>query len=711
MKRRPGRGQPTANRGDAIDAAAQNILMQAVAAHQSGKIQRAEQGYLHFLQKYPNNVDALHLLAIVALETNRAARGVALLEKAVTIHPNAAEMHGNLGNGQRRLKRHEDALRSFDRAIALQPKFVDAHYNRGLVLMDLGRTAEAAESYKAALALQPDLVEAHNNLGNALIDLDRPEAALSCFDQAIKLRPGNPHHHNNRGKALDKSGRTEDAIAAFQKAIEIQPNHAEAHGNLGDALRRLGRIEAALSSFDRAVKTDPKKAQTYYNRGVAFYECGRFTDALADFDKAISLSNDLVAAHHNRASTLVELGRLDAALDAYDTVLSADANHFDAHIGRGGVLLDLERPGEALSSYDAAVALRPDHAKAHCNRGEVLKELDRPDDAMASFNTALDLDLDLVDAHWNNSLCQLLLGQFHEGWRGYEYRKRRSEPVGLRRYDCPLWLGEEDLRGKTVFVYWEQGFGDTIQFCRYVMLLRERGARVTLSVQSPIRELITTHDPEIDIIGGEDEPDHFDFHIPLMSLPLAFGTDRDTIPCQTPYLAAETDRVASWKHRLGDDGFKIGICWQGKKTDVDRGRSFPVAVLSPIAARADTRLISLQKGDGIEQLADLPDGMAIETLGDDFDAGPDSFLDSAAVIRNLDLVITSDTAIAHLAGALGHPTWLALKHVPEWRWGRRGETTPWYPQTRLFRQTHLGDWSSVFDEMATQIDHRMTLAP
>ncbi len=308
-----------------------------------------------------------------------------------------------------------------------------------------------------------------------------------------------------------------------------------------------------------------------------------------------------------------------------------------------------------------------------------------------------------AEAYWNQSLCFLQIGRFEQGWGQYEWRKKREKPIAARSYLQPLWLGEEDIAGKTLFIYWEQGLGDTIQFCRYAKLAEARGAKVVMSVQKPLHRLLTQLSPTIQIIGGKENPINFDYHSPLLSLPLAFATTSENIPAEIPYLYAEQERLDNWKQRLGDNGFKIGICWQGKKGKVDVGRSFPLKELFNIATIPDVRLISLQKNEGTEQLTNLPEGMKVETLGADFDSGPHGFLDTAAVMESLDLIITSDTSIAHLAGALGRPTWVALKQVPDWRWLLEGNNSSWYPTLRLFRQKIRGEWKPVFDEMQKEL--------
>jgi hypothetical protein len=291
----------------------------------------------------------------------------------------------------------------------------------------------------------------------------------------------------------------------------------------------------------------------------------------------------------------------------------------------------------------------------------------------------------------------MLTGALEEGLALYEWRKKMPVPIEARSYRQGLWTGEQDLAGKTLFVYVEQGLGDTIMFYRYALMAGEKGARVVLAAQDALLPLLRDAGAGIEVIGLGDVPAHFDYHAPLMSLPLAFATRIESIPAPVPYLRSRPERVAHWRARLAGKAFKIGLCWQGAKNIA--GRSFPLAALGDIATLENVRLISLQKGDGADQLKSLPAGMTVETLGEDFDAGANAFIDSAAVMQSLDLLITPDTSLAHLAGALGRPAWVALKHVPDWRWFLARDDSPWYPSLRLFRQPAPGDWTAVFAQM------------
>jgi Flp pilus assembly protein TadD len=472
------------------------------------------------------------------------------------------------------------------------------------------------------------------------------------------------------GEALLAAGRTLDALAAFDQALLLAPTSARAHGGRGFALKEARRAEEALAAFSAAIAGDPRDPAVHVNRAAMLVQLGRYSAALADCDEALALAPDFAPAHCNRGLAFAGLGRIE----------------------------------EALPCYDAALALDPGFAAAIGNRGKALQMLGRPEEALACYARLLEIHPESAQAHLNAGHALLTLGRFAEGWPAYEWRKRVAAPMGRRRFPCPAWSGTEPLRGKRLLIHWEQGYGDTIQFCRYASLARARGAEVVLMVQANLCRLIRTLAADVRVVAETEVPEQLDFHIPMLSLPMAFGTRLDSIPANVPYLRAETDRVAHWRRHIGSGGFKVGINWQGNPdSPADRGRSIPLLEFSRIATLPGIRLVSLQHGAGSEQLRALPNGMQVEPLGDDFNRGPDAFLDSAAVMECLDLVITSDTAVAHLAGALARRAWVVLMSAPDWRWLKDRADSPWYPTLRLFRQARRGDWAAVFEDIAAAL--------
>jgi hypothetical protein len=363
----------------------------------------------------------------------------------------------------------------------------------------------------------------------------------------------------------------------------------------------------------------------------------------------------------------------------------------------------LRRFEAAAEGYRRTIELQADHFEAYNNLGGVLVETLHLDEAIAAFDAALSLRPDDADAHYNKSAALLLRGEFDAGWKAYEHRKRQAIPLGARSFKPPVWLGDREIAGKTILVHGEQGLGDTIQFSRYVKLLEREGARVLFAPQTSLLGLMKGLDAEAALVDVDDASLKFDLHCPLLSLPLALDTRLDTIPSYDRYLRADPDRVATWRSRLGP-GFKIGLAWNGSAFGASVGRSAPRSLFAGLL-RPGVRLISLQKAvDGGTPSSDD----AIETLGVEFDAGRDAFVDAAAVIECLDLVISVDTATAHLAGALGARVWIALKRSPDWRWLLDRSDSPWYPTARLFRQRATDDWSAVFTDMSAALADELT---
>ncbi|MDB5441159.1 MAG: glycosyltransferase [Caulobacteraceae bacterium] len=603
--------------------------------------------------------------AIRLHQASRLDEAVDLYGRLLTTQPQFAPAYGARAVALLSLGRAEAAASDFQRLIGLDPGQADAHSNLGVALARLGRRAEALTSFDRALALKPDFAAAHNNRSETLAALDRPQEAALAAQAALSLQPDFLGAHINLGGALAALGRQEEALMAYQAATAIDPSFASGHFNAGVALLTLKRNQQALEAFDAALAAAPHLAEAQFNRGHALYALGRFEDAATSFAATIALAPNFASAHHNLGKTLQKLRRLEAS----------------------------------LAAYERAAGLDPSLAESHINTAFVLTLLGRFDEAMAASGRALAIAPNPVVDN-NRAQLHLLRGEFAQGWPLMERRKAMSEWAGAVDCPGPAWLGAEDISGKTLFVHWEQGLGDTLQFCRYLPLAAARGARVVFSCQDALRHLVASLGPPVELIGERAAPDAYDYQTSLLSLPLAFGADLDSIPASPAYLRADAKRSQAWRRRLGEEGFKIGIAWRGSPFGARRGYSFALADLAPLASIPGVRLISLQKLDEAPPQAPMP----VEFLGPDFDAGPDAFADSAAVMANLDLVVTPDTAIAHLAGALGVPVWVALHKAPDWRYLLEREDSPWYPTMRLFRQAERDEWGPVFAAMTQALE-------
>ncbi len=666
---------------DAPDSAAlQALCEQGLIAHRAGRLEEASRLYQAVLAADPAHVGALHLLGVYCVQTGRPEPAAELIGQAVALQPDFADAWANLATALNGLGRHEEALAAADRAIVLQPGHAAAHGNRGQALRALGRTEAALASYDQAAALNPT-AQAHFNCAAVLRELGRPAAALARYDQAIALNPTYAESHCSRGIVLRDLGRPEAALMALDQAIALRPDYAEAHGNRGNVLVDLGQHSEALASYETAIGLNP-----------AYFEV---------------LSN--------RAAPLRELRRPQEALAASDEALAVNPDYAEAHSNRGAALYDLRRLDEALAAYDRAIALKPGYAAAHSNRGTVLLELRRLDAALADYDAAIAARPDYADAHYNQAMCRLALGDDAAGWAQYEWRWKTDQLGPAQRHaDRPLWLGEESLQGRTILLHAEQGLGDTLQFCRYAPAVAALGATVFLEVPRGLERLLGRMVGVAQVMTMGDDLPPFDFQAPMMSLPHALskaGSGAGFGP-QTAYLRADPGRAAIWAERLEPSaGLRVGLCWAGGlrpdqliADGIDQRRSLPLAVFAPLAAVEGAVFYSLQKGPPSGQLAELAgQGWAGPEIRD-LTAELKDFDDTASLAANLDLVITCDTAVAHLAGGMGKPIWILNRFDACWRWLDGRDNSPWYPSARLFRQAAPGDWEAVMTRVAAELD-------
>jgi tetratricopeptide (TPR) repeat protein len=558
-----------------------------------------------------------------------------------------------------------------------------------------GQFARAEEIYRKVLAQSPDHPNALRLLGVIAADHGQAEAGIELIRRAIAINPNDAEYHSNLGNALAKLGKLEEAIAAHQTAARLNPDYAELHYNLANALMKNGQTQEAIGVYRHAVRLKPDFASAHNNLGQALYVNGQFDESLAACRRAIQLDPNYFEAHFNLALALQAKGRLDESIAAIHQALRLRPNSAVAHYNHGNVLHDMDRFDEAIAAYRRALQFMPDYPEAHNNLGIALRDAGRFDDANTAFLEALRIRNENPPVHWNLALNYLLQGKFKEGWAEHEWRWQcDSFPSPRRNFPQPMWDGR-DLNGQTILLHAEQGFGDTIQFVRYAPMVAKRGGRVLLQCQSPLVRLLKQN-PQLGQIISADEPlPDFDIQCPLLSLPGAFNTDLQSIPAEIPYLRADPALTEAWKTRLSSapSSFRIGLVWAGSPAHKrDRQRSLPLSQFLPLAAVTGVSFFSLQIGPASQQIKDLLDKMKLT----DFTAALHDFAETAALISNLDLVIGVDTAVTHLAAAIGKPVWLLLPHVPDWRWLTTREDSPWYPTMRLFRQLSPGDWPEVF---------------
>jgi tetratricopeptide (TPR) repeat protein len=500
---------------------------------------------------------------------------------------------------------------------------------------------------------------------------------------------------------LWRERRRDEAIKLMDEALRLRPDFANALCMGGYMLSECGKPEPAMRFYRRALHLDASLVIAHLNFGKLLFGAGRFAEALARFAAAIALAPHDPDAWSSRAGALRELGRLEESLEAAKRALTLRHDFPEAAINLGNALLKLDRTEEALEAYLRAGVAGPCVAQALLGQALALRSLGRFSEAIKAFDAAAALGS--REAVAGKGCLMLTVGEFQRGLEGYEARwlKGRSlaEALGTR---FETWKGP-GRRGERVLVLNDHGLGDTIQFFRYLPMMAARGVDATFVCPPRLRRLLSSK-TKARFVDSPPERGEFDAQIAISSLPHAFGTRLETIPATVPYLAAEPALRDIWGKRIGAGGFRVGVVWQGNPDpEADRSRSLPLAALAPLAAIAGVRLISLQKGAGEEQLSTLPPSMRVETLGANFDDGEDVFVDTAAAMTCLDLIVTCDTSIAHLAGALALPVWVALKSDAEWRWLTERADSPWYPTMRLFRQTRRGVWSDVFEAMAREL--------
>ncbi|MDP9175065.1 MAG: tetratricopeptide repeat protein [Planctomycetota bacterium] len=638
----------------------EQTLQQARNHQQAGRLREAEVLCAQALSAQPEHPDALHLMGIILFASGRPADAIEFVSRAAEKAPWNAEMQSNLGVLHAASGQRDQAIERYRRAIEISPRFQPPYHHLGNALMSIGNLDEAIARFQQALQLRPNWPEVLGRLGDAVYRKGRVDEAIALYQQALQIRPAAAGIHNNLGNALRSKGMIEQAIACYQQAIHLQPNLADGYVNLGSTLVHAGQPGAGIPFIEKAVQLNPNSADMIYNLGNGLIEVGRDTEAIECYRRALALRPNWADALNNLSNALKSQGHLE----------------------------------EAEACVRASLVAEPNHLLAHNNLGDVLFHSGKLDEAEKACLRAIELDPAFPAPHWNLALILLSQGRLAEGWKEFAWRRRVEKfPMSKQRHQEPLWDGSP-LKGKRILIHAEQGLGDTIQFVRYLPRVHQLDGTIVLEAQRWLFDLLANF-PAIERLVAIDEPPvPRDVQYPLMDLPMLFGTTLETIPADVPYLFADATKAAQWRARLGDGTEpKIGIAWAGRPTHLnDKHRSLSVAMLAGLLETPGVRFISLQKGDASTQAKSNP---SLLDLTDDIS----NFADTAALIENLDLVISVDTSVAHLAGAMGKPTWVLLPFTADWRWMRDREDSPWYPTMRLFRQPRLGDWQPTLTRL------------
>ncbi len=601
----------------------------------------------------------------------RTDEACTLYLQALQVKPDLAEAHFNVALIYYENRTWDQAVAHYQQALTCRPSWPAAWYNLAQTFEKKGAQDLAIEAYYRALEHQPDYPEALFNLGCILLDAGNPRQAQLLFTKVTNIQPDNSPAYNNLGKSLQSQGLFEQAGQAYLKCAQLTPAYGVVWFNLAEIAVAQGQLQIAIEHYNKAIELQPEMQAAHNNLGEAYRRLKQYDRAEACFEKVIKLNPGLAQGHYNLGSTLRQKGNYESA----------------------------------MISLLKAIQLNPDYAEAWNNLALACKNIRDMDRALTCFNRAIELDPKLAVARWNRSFIHLLKEDYLAAWPDFEWRFRMPQRDSIYPFELagPRWQGQS-VPASVILVHDEQGLGDTLQMVRYLPLVKARCGRLILETRPELTALLQNA-PGIDGIevrsaNGRPEAT-YDYHVPLMSLPGIFQTTVQTVPPLSPFIATEPARIERWRRKLPPADFCIGLVWAGRPQHTnDKNRSCPLAEFAPLLNMEGVSMVGLQKGPGADQPVTLPGGHIMANLGPAFE----DFCDTAAAIASLDLVITVDTAVAHLAGVMAKPVWVMIPYIPDWRWGLHGEQSPWYPSMRLFRQNTPGDWPGVVQQMARALD-------
>ncbi len=610
--------------------------------HKDDRLRHTEHLLRLILQRNPNNHVALHSLGIIAHQKGNHDAAVELISKAIANNPHIPQYHNTLGLVYEILGKYEEAVAAYKQAVSVNPDYAEAYHNMAVALQSQNQYAAAVEKCRQAVSIKSDYAEAYNTMGFSLEKQQQFTEAITNYKQAVRLKPDFVEAYNHLGVVLNAQERTGEAIEYYKQALRLDPNYAEVYNNMAIALKAKEQFTEAISYFEEAIRLEPDFAEAYYNLANSLRDETRCAEAIENYRQAVRLKPDFAEAYNHLGVVLNAQGGFAESIENY----------------------------EAIENYRRALQLNPDFAEAHSNL----------------------------------SLVLLRTGKLTEGWKEYEWRRNPKLDIITypHSFETPRWDGS-CFKEKRLLVHYEQGLGDTIHFVRYLPMVKARGGTVILEARKPLYRLLQCF-PGIDELveaSFDKKPDvKFDHHISLMDLPKIFATTLETIPAEVPYINCCSTKAELWRNKLAGPDLKVGIVWAGSPSHAnDQNRSCTMKYFAPLTKIHGVRLYGLQKGEAAEQIEELADEMTITNLGNEFE----DFTDTAAAIENLDLVISVDTSVLHLAGAMGKPVWALLSFAPEWRWMLDRRDSPWYPTMKLFRQKKWGQWEPVFQNVAEEL--------
>jgi tetratricopeptide (TPR) repeat protein len=677
------------------------MLLQAVQHYGAGRSVEADALCADILKVDPDHVTALHLSAVIAFVSDRAAEGAKRLARVLKLAPNHAPALATLGDALAVKGEREGAADAFGRAVALRLNDANLHAKLGATLCDLKRFEEAEASLRKALALDSSLPRARFNLGVALAGQGRPAEAEQAYRTVLAADPASRGGWLNLGNVLAEQGKADEAVDAYRQALVTDPDNAGLLRNLGTVLHQQGKLDDAIAHYRRATLLAPDDDAALRFLGIALHEAGQLEEAAKVYRQTALDPGDHIILS-NLAACLCDLGEYDEAMAASELALAVKRDHAPAHTNRGIILEMRGDLAGAIAAHRRAVEVDPAYAKGHANLAVALRSAGELDEALAVSHRAVALNPKHALSRYNHAHALLMNGYLKEGFEEFRWgRQCKTWAHHYPDFGQPEWQGEAFV-GRTLLVFSDYGIGDALQFVRYLPDVVERGGTVVLQVQPPLLPLLRDQLPGVAVIARGEALPPFDLQLPMMDLPRLFGTTLETIPAAVPYLRTEPATRARWQRALRNETrLKVGVVWAGNALHKgDKQRSIAAETVLPRLVTPGVQLYSLQKEMRPE------DGAVLTSLGSGIvDLAPalGSFVDTAAAVDTLDLVISVDTSVAHLAGALGRPVWLLLPYALDWRWMRDREDSPWYPTMRLFRQDKPQAWDGVIARAASEL--------
>ncbi len=748
------------------------LLELAVTYHHAGQLEEAEHLYKTILEADATQPNANHNLGVMALDSGQFDNGLSYLKTALEANPSEPQywvsyvdalIRVDCCDGARDVLKQgialglrgddvdmlENQLNSYDallpkaitqakpektktkthstlqraemllhrgmlaEAKKLYQKLLKTHCNEPRVLTGLGSialqsgdTRMGIDFLERSLAIEPEQTTVLSNLGIGFTQLGSFEKAVDCCSRAIELSPGYAEAYVNRGNALKALMRYDEAILSYKQAVSLNPGDADAHFNLGGVYKELKVFPAALASYQQATELNPNDADAHGQCGALLLELKLYQDALHYYNRELTLNPSSLSGLRGRCLVYMALGSFEKAKKDAEQAVALNPLSANAFLNLGAILHKLGRQVEALKANDIAIQLEPAYAQVYSNRGLVLVDMHRFDEAMADYNQSIEIDAECANAYWNKAILSLLTGDYAQGWSLYEWRWKTILKDFRRTFAQPLWLGEFSIKDKTLLISAEQGLGDFIQFCRYVPLVAALGPKVVLEVPKALVSLISTLPGNYMMVEQGSTLPSFDYHCPIMSLPLALGTSLSNIPAKVPYLFVNDKKLQNWQKRLGKPTKpRIGLVWSGSTIHQnDHHRSIAFETIEPLLGLPlDFHVLQkeIRKAD-MERLATHVEVKSHQDKLTDFS-------ETAALIQAMDLIVSVDTSVAHVAAAMGKPCWILLPYSPDFRWMTNREDSPWYPTVTLFRQPKQNDWATVISQIEEKMKEHFCL--